>query len=186
MTVAAIICARMDSKRFPGKVLAPLAGKPLIQHTIDFAREMGWPLYVMTYDLEIAQYVADQCAIIWEPERFYQDRQADLTYEMMQFANRIIKADLLVLLQPTQPVRDATFILHCMRSIETWHMAHTDVWRLLEDGDIVEKSGLFYSFSAEYLRLNEKKRPWIFVYQGKWFDIDTEDDLGRCEEWIRG
>jgi spore coat polysaccharide biosynthesis protein SpsF len=31
----AIIQARMSSRRFPGKVLAPLAGKPLLDHLVD-------------------------------------------------------------------------------------------------------------------------------------------------------
>ncbi len=32
MRAAVIIPARLDSARFPGKVLAPLHGRPLIQH----------------------------------------------------------------------------------------------------------------------------------------------------------
>lgn len=35
MNVRAFIQARMSSERFPGKVLAPLAGRPLIAHVVD-------------------------------------------------------------------------------------------------------------------------------------------------------
>lgn len=38
-TVAVVIQARMTSNRFPGKVLAPLFGKPLIDHVLDRVRE---------------------------------------------------------------------------------------------------------------------------------------------------
>ena len=38
-TVLAVIAARGGSKGLPGKNLRPLAGKPLIAHTIDTARE---------------------------------------------------------------------------------------------------------------------------------------------------
>ncbi len=36
-----VIQARMNSSRFPGKVLAPLCGKPVIQHVIDPVRDHG-------------------------------------------------------------------------------------------------------------------------------------------------
>jgi spore coat polysaccharide biosynthesis protein SpsF (cytidylyltransferase family) len=38
VTVVAIIAARMGSSRFPGKVLAPIAGKPLLFHVVDRVR----------------------------------------------------------------------------------------------------------------------------------------------------
>lgn len=38
--VAIVIQARQGSSRFPGKMLAPLAGKPLIQHVLDRALEV--------------------------------------------------------------------------------------------------------------------------------------------------
>jgi len=39
MKTVAIIQARMNSSRFPGKVLADLCGKPVIQHVIERVRE---------------------------------------------------------------------------------------------------------------------------------------------------
>jgi spore coat polysaccharide biosynthesis protein SpsF len=41
MTIGAIIQARMSSKRLPGKVLLPLAGKPVLQYVIEAARRVG-------------------------------------------------------------------------------------------------------------------------------------------------
>jgi len=38
MTAVGIIPARFDSTRFPGKVLTPIAGRPMIQHVWDGAR----------------------------------------------------------------------------------------------------------------------------------------------------
>lgn len=38
MTVLGVIPARFDSSRFPGKVLAPLGGRPLFAHVLDAAR----------------------------------------------------------------------------------------------------------------------------------------------------
>ena len=35
MVINVIIQSRMSSKRFPGKVLSPILGKPLLEHVID-------------------------------------------------------------------------------------------------------------------------------------------------------
>lgn len=51
-----VIPARLDSQRLPGKALLPLAGKPLLQHTFERAREaaLGAPPIVATDDPRIA------------------------------------------------------------------------------------------------------------------------------------
>ena len=40
MKVAAIICARMGSKRFPGKVMEKIAGVPMLEHICDRAKKL--------------------------------------------------------------------------------------------------------------------------------------------------
>jgi CMP-N-acetylneuraminic acid synthetase len=186
MTVAAITCARMDSKRFAGKVLAPLAGKPLIQHTVDFAKNMGWPLYVMTYDEAVMRTVAHLCPIIYEPERYR--RNGNFTFAMMRYANEIIKADYLVLLQPTQPVRVKEFVQLCIdRSVDQkiGFGCVIESAEVFSNGNVGRDTGLFYIFSGEYLKEGTGMAT-NFIFDGTYFDIDTEDDLRRCEAWIRG
>jgi spore coat polysaccharide biosynthesis protein SpsF len=43
-----IVQARMNSARVPGKVLRPLAGRPLLGHLLDRLRRLGMPLVVAT------------------------------------------------------------------------------------------------------------------------------------------
>lgn len=59
MEILGVIPARYGSTRFPGKLLAPLQGRPLILHTIDAARTAGrlTGLVVATDDRRIADIV---------------------------------------------------------------------------------------------------------------------------------
>ncbi|PJA33347.1 MAG: 3-deoxy-manno-octulosonate cytidylyltransferase [Zetaproteobacteria bacterium CG_4_9_14_3_um_filter_53_7] len=64
MKIAIGIPARMGSTRFPGKPLALLAGKPMIQHVIEkaLAADLG-PVFVATDDEQIAR-VAREAGVI--------------------------------------------------------------------------------------------------------------------------
>ena len=53
MKIVCIIPARMDSKRFPGKPLALIKGKPMIQWVYDTAKEVFDRVVVATGDTEI-------------------------------------------------------------------------------------------------------------------------------------
>jgi 3-deoxy-manno-octulosonate cytidylyltransferase (CMP-KDO synthetase) len=58
-SVLILIPARMASTRLPGKPLADIAGRPMIVHVLDRARECGLgPVYVATDSQEIAIAVA--------------------------------------------------------------------------------------------------------------------------------
>ncbi len=52
-----VIPARYNSTRFPGKPLALLNEKPIIQHTYEKAKETGFPVVVATDDERIAEAV---------------------------------------------------------------------------------------------------------------------------------
>ena len=53
MNVLIVIPARMDSERFPGKPLADLNGKPVLQHVWERAKETGAEVIITSPDLEI-------------------------------------------------------------------------------------------------------------------------------------
>lgn len=55
MTVIGIIPARMAASRFPGKPLAPLCGRPMIEHVYRRATRAAWldRVYIATPDREI-------------------------------------------------------------------------------------------------------------------------------------
>ena len=57
MKTIAIIPARYGSSRFPGKPLALLGGKPVIERVVRQAETVLDEVYVATYDNRIAQCV---------------------------------------------------------------------------------------------------------------------------------
>lgn len=65
MNIAIGIPARMGSTRFPGKPLARLAGRPMIEHVIERARaaDIG-PVFVATDDERIAEAAANAGASV--------------------------------------------------------------------------------------------------------------------------
>lgn len=73
-----IVPARMESSRFPGKPLADLGGRPMIERTLAAAK--GWPHLVATDSLEILTWCARagvQCVRSDRPFATGSDRVAD-------------------------------------------------------------------------------------------------------------
>lgn len=59
MKVLILIPARYASTRFPGKPLAEIGGKPMIQHVVEKARLVSEDVYVATDDRRIFEKVAE-------------------------------------------------------------------------------------------------------------------------------
>jgi len=182
MKIAAVTCARMDSKRFPGKCLALLNGKPLLQHTIDFARSIDIPLYTFTRDQRIIDYVKDKTPIIYEPEELY-DTPQNTTYDKMQDVNKILEADYLILLQPTQPVRSKELIQQILNEMSN-NLIWSHTWDYLYTSNGEKQDGCFYMYSKKYLI---KQTNYYICLKNTQisFDIDTPEDLKECEEWLQ-
>ena len=102
-SVAVIIPARMGSSRFPGKPLAPILGRPMIEHVYRRASLSSLPdaVYVATPDDEIAEAVAafGGDAIMTSPKH---ERASDRVAEAVQ--NRDIDADVVINLQGDEPL----------------------------------------------------------------------------------
>jgi CMP-N,N'-diacetyllegionaminic acid synthase len=107
------IPARGGSKRLPRKNLRPLAGKPLLAHTVEVARESGLfrTVYVCTEDKEIAD-IARACGAavpILMPEELCGDLVAShvpCQHLAAHLAEQGRSTDILVCLQPTSPLRN--------------------------------------------------------------------------------
>ncbi|MTH17548.1 acylneuraminate cytidylyltransferase family protein [Flavobacterium sp. LC2016-01] len=108
MKILAIIPARGGSKGVPGKNIKLLGDKPLIVHAIDCAKEskMISSIVVTTDSVEIINVVEkENISIITRPDNLAKDDSP--VVNAVKHALDVLKTDfdLLVLLQPTAPLR---------------------------------------------------------------------------------
>ena len=121
MKMVALIPARAGSKRVPGKNIKPLAGHPLIAHTIHAAKTSG--VFVNVVVSTDSQEIAGICApyltderlpgaerIIARPFTFAQDDSPDIQWVRHALANLYAGIEAFAILRPTNPFRSAETI----------------------------------------------------------------------------
>lgn len=122
MTVLAITPARGGSKGVPRKNIKLMAGKPLIQHTIDKAR--ACPLitrYLVNTEDDEIRTVAESLGVEVQgrPEEFWHDNTFQEVDRLLQWAVADFEAcngkvNIVVLLYPTAPLRPTGAITDCI------------------------------------------------------------------------
>jgi len=123
METLAIIPARGGSKGLPGKNIRPLAGVPLIGHTIRAARaaRLVDRVIVTTDDEEIASVAREFEAEVpfLRPAELSDDQASgvDVCHHALEYVESEMgyRPDLVVLLQPTSPLRNAEDINSAIR-----------------------------------------------------------------------
>ena len=121
--IVSIIPARGGSKRLPRKNIVPLGGKPLIAYSIEQSLKSEYidRTYVSTEDDEIAQISKRYGAeIINRPKELATDEATTLS--ALQHALSVLKEegfnpDVVVLLQPTSPLRKTEHIDESIRML---------------------------------------------------------------------
>lgn len=121
-----VIPARGGSKRLPGKNIKPLNGKPLIHYTIEAAREVfnDSAICVSTDDVEIKR-VSEETGLevpFLRPKELASDTADSRSVLLHAYEyykkEKDYEADVIILLQPTSPLRNAT---HIKEAIELYH-----------------------------------------------------------------
>lgn len=114
MKTLALIPARGGSKRLPGKNVRPFLGRPLIQWSVGFARDLGLfdRVMVSTDAQDIAQCARDIGLDVpsLRPAELATDTasSADVVADVLRKEQAAGRAyDWVALLQPTSPMRDA-------------------------------------------------------------------------------
>jgi CMP-N,N'-diacetyllegionaminic acid synthase len=116
--VIAVVTARKNSKRIPGKNNLKLNGKSLVQIALDHALESEFIDYVIlsSDDNELQKYCAHHERIIWDlrPGELAQDTTSSA--EVLEYVIRNYdENDIFVLLQPTSPLRRSYDIDECIK-----------------------------------------------------------------------
>jgi CMP-N,N'-diacetyllegionaminic acid synthase len=112
MDVIALIPARGGSKGIRGKNLTPLAGQPLLAWTIAAARgsQMVTTLVVSTEDEAIAGAARSLGAEVLVRPRELADDETPMRDVVVHALSELRDCDVLVLLQPTSPLRRAEHV----------------------------------------------------------------------------
>jgi CMP-N-acetylneuraminic acid synthetase len=122
--VIAIIPARAGSKRLPGKNLLPLGGKPLIVHSIEYAKNNINidEVYVSTDSNEICKVAEINGAILLDrPKELARDTTLTIDVLKHHLENELSdfkEDDLVVLLQATNPLRPENLITDALEIIK--------------------------------------------------------------------
>ena len=156
--VVAVIPARGGSKRVPGKNLMPLAGRPLVAHSIAHALASTYvrEVYVSTESDEIAA-VARACGaeIVARPPELASDEATSESAVLHALDDRVQRGlpdpDLVVFLQCTSPVRHRDDI---DRAVEKLLAEDADsLFSACENNRLIWalKDGRPYSVSYDYL-----------------------------------
>ena len=154
MEVLCITPARGGSQGVPRKNIKPMAGKPLLQYTVEAAS--ACPLItrhvVNTEDAEI-RAVAESLGVEVQgrPEDFWRDntfQEVDrlLQWAVADFESREGRVDIVVLLYPTAPLRPTQAITDCIDlvlnqgydSALTLREDRSYIWKRLDKGATVE------------------------------------------------
>lgn len=116
MNIVGIIPARGGSKRLPGKNIRLLSGKPLVAYTIEagLRSELINKVIVSTEDPKIAEVSESYgVEVIIRPQELAQDTTKTppvLLHVVEELEKRGYSPDIVVLLQPTTPLRDEKII----------------------------------------------------------------------------
>lgn len=186
--IIAIIPARQGSKGIPHKNIKSMAGKSLIIHSINAANSSKYikNIIISTDDPQIASIIPkDKVKIIKRPSELATDESniIDVIFHSLNYLEKKkITADIILLLQPTSPLRTAKdidkaveiFVNHdCESVISVSEIEHSPFWSLeIKDNYLKPK------FGEEYFNMRRQDLPKLYSPNGAIF-ISTPQYLKK-------
>jgi CMP-N-acetylneuraminic acid synthetase len=201
-TFLGIIPARGGSKAIPRKNIKMIAGKPLIAWTIEAAlrSKLMDRFVVSTEDQEIADISRKYGAeVIQRPKALATDTAT--TMSVLQHVLTHIPADVVVILQPTSPVRDSGLIDGCIKKFKKSgadNLGTGFICKFMEYGTYSKRrqelQGFFYDDGNVYVIKSElikkgklfgKKVQRVFTSRDENVEIDDDFDFWIAEQILR-
>lgn len=124
MVYKVVIPARANSKRLSGKNMKLLGGKPLVGHSIDFALKSfkSDSIWVNSNDIAVLKYAKGiGVKTLERPNQLATDNTTTvevLKFHLKYFEENKIKCDAIILLQPTNPLRNDNLMRNAIKSFE--------------------------------------------------------------------
>lgn len=197
--ILGVIPARGGSKGMPRKNIKAIAGRPLISWSIEAAKQSKLldRFVVSTEDSEIAD-ISRKCGteMIDRPSKLATDEATTLS--VLQHVLSIIKADTVVILQPTSPVRDVGLIDRCIKRYQETgvdNLATGFTCKFMEYGTYTQRrqdlKGFFYDDGNVYVikadlirkgKLFGEKAERIETTKEHNIEIDDEFDFWMAEQ----
>ena len=120
MNFQIVIPARKNSKRLAGKNLRLLNGKPLVQYSIEIAKQaFKNSVWVNSDDQDILDLSEKlEVNLLSRPKELATDKTPTidvLKYQLEYFKNNNIACDAIILLQPTSPFRSLSLLQDCIK-----------------------------------------------------------------------
>lgn len=149
--VLILIPARYASTRFPGKPLAEIGGKPMIQHVVEKARAVTENVYVATDDERIKKCVEGfgGCAMMTSTEH---RSGTDRCYEAFQkvVASTGKEFDVVVNIQGDEPFIRSEQVCHLVSCFENQEVQIATLGKRFENNDdIFDPNKVKVVFSAQ-------------------------------------
>ena len=122
LRVLAVIPARAGSKRVPAKNIRDFRGKPLVQWTLECAKQSRYlDVIACSTDCPTVALIAWQQGAIVVPRPPELATDTAKSEDVMRQVLGLIPADIVVLLQPTSPLRIAEDIDTCVAAMTHRH-----------------------------------------------------------------
>ncbi len=176
--ILAIIPARGGSKGLPGKNIKPLLGKPLIAWTIEQAKQSKYidEIFVSTESSEIAK-ISDTFGVhvpILRPDKLAEDgsKSIDVIEHVIEyFGTNTMFFDLVVLLEPTSPLRESQDIDNAILRLINTKDAESIVGVCKSESahpsfSVIIENGFIKPYEKDYNTLRRQEIKDIYFFEG--------------------
>ena len=199
LRIVAVIQARMGSTRLPGKVLKPIAGKPLLWHIV---HRLKRSMFIEQIAVATSTNQRDDAIVEWARENGVACVRGPEENVLARFARaaELLDADVIVRVSSDAPFIDAGFVDHLITSL----LEQNGDYVLLEDGETTAHEGVdpftrraldklmmdagndpaarehvtgYFKLHPDFVRVARAPAYPALAQEGVRLTIDTPDDL---------